>query len=147
MDDLKLEDITPPIPPAVVPERRLRQPVIALQETVKNLEAKKNLPATKVHWWDRLWAWADGKKTTAGVVLSISGGIMMMFPPTWGAGWVAIGNGVALAGGSLMTTGLLHKIGKASGIGPKGEFGKKEWLELIIEIIKKIISIIEKQKK
>lgn len=134
-------DLTPP-------DRRLPRAIkINLQEKIKGLEEKRDLPSVTVHWYDRALAWANGKKLWAGAGFMVAGGVLSMIPGTQAAGFAMIGKGVFTAGSILAGTGLIHKILKQSSIGAKGEFGNKELIELVIKILLLIIELINKYTK
>lgn len=128
------------------PEPRIPENKGPVGRLIEKMEEVKTKPV-KVHWWDRAWLWMNGKKTYAGIGLTIAGGIMMLIPGTQAAGWATIGKGVAYLGGILTTGGILHKILKNSKIGEPGKFGNKELLELIIGVLEAVIKLMSKVKK
>ena len=118
-----------------------------IENKIEKLEDKKNQLSIKIHWYDRAWAWMNGKKRVAGVVLMIGGGVLCLIPGAQAEGLTMIGKGIFSAGSLLAVTGFLHKILKSSSIGAKGEFGNKELIELVIKILTLIIELIQKMKK
>lgn len=114
---------------------RTREAPKRIAVLIEKLEEKKLAPPKPPAWYDRAWAWANGKKLWAGAGLMVSGGAVSMIPGAQAAGFAMIGKGVFTAGSILAGTGLVHKILKQSVIGEKGKFGNRELIELAVQII------------
>jgi hypothetical protein len=127
--------------------RRTREAPEKISVLVEVLEEKKLAPPKPARWYDRAWAWANGKKLWAGAALMISGGAVSMIPGTQAAGFTMIGKGVFTAGSILAGTGLVHKILKQSVIGAKGKFGNRELIELAVQIILLAVELWKKLTK
>jgi hypothetical protein len=135
LPDIQIPEVKPPEP------RFPDNPIVG--KMIEALEVKK-LEPTKAHWWDRIWAWANGKKLFGGAGLMIIGGVMQFIPGIQAAGWAMIGKGTFTVGSIIAGTGLIHKILKQSN---NGIFGNKEIIELIIGILELIVKLITKLKK
>lgn len=99
-----------------------------------------NVPTKKPNFIQRSWAWLNGKKTLIGGVVLAAG---LCIPGPWGIALKAIG-------GPLATTGILHKVGKASKkYGKPGEFGKDDLLSILSDlfsVLKRLWDYLKKQK-
>ena len=126
-----------------IPERRLPKTDGPVGRMIERLEEKKK-ELTKAHWWDRIWAWANGKKLYAGAGLMIVGGVLSLIPGTQAVGLAMIGKGIFSFGSILAGTGLVHKILKQST--GNGSFGNKELIELAIKILTLIVELLKKFK-
>ena len=99
-----------------------------------------NVPTEKPNIFQRSWAWLNGKKTLIGGVVLAAG---LVIPGPWGIALKAIG-------GPLATTGILHKVGKASKYGKPGEFGKDDLLSILsdlLAVLKRLWEYIKAMKK
>lgn len=87
----------------------------------------------KIHWWDRVWVWLNGKKTKIGLYALGAGALatgigMIAFP------WlVPIGEGIAYIGTATFGGGLIHKFLKGKVKYSNGEV--KELGTLIAETL------------
>jgi hypothetical protein len=103
-------------------------------------KAKKSMQEpSPVRWYDRAWAWANGKKLWAGAAMLIAGGVVQFIPGANAAGWVAIGKGFVAIGSGLASVGALHKLLKWSPIGPAGVTTNKDLMEFTIKAAIKIL--------
>ena len=93
----------------------------------------------KVNIFQKVWAFLNGKKTIIGAGLTAVGTTLTIVGATGPVAVLCLSLGVLFGG-----TGGLHKLGKNSGIGEKGEFGEKEWLQVIISILNFILKLFTK---
>lgn len=115
--------------------------------------AHETISYKKVGWLKKIvnktvvqpWCWVNGKKTLIGAVV-LAGGLVV------GGQWGIV---LKIVGTSLTTVGGLHKLGKiTTKYGSKGEFGNKELMQLIndlivlvVQLFKTIKAILNKLKK
>jgi hypothetical protein len=108
-----------------------------------NKEVVKLEPPKPARWYDRAWAWANGKKFYAGVAMIVGGGVVQVVPGLNAAGWPAIGKGLVLLGSSFATIGGIHKLLKwTPSIGKKGSITNKDLMVFTIKVAIKILTLI-----
>jgi hypothetical protein len=132
-------------PEIKIPEPRLPKEVVVGRMIEKLEEVKADPAKQKIHWWDRAWAWTSGKKSITGIALMLAGGVLCVGPGTQVAGWKMIGEGAFYLGVSMAGVGLASKMQKQ--VDPAaGQSVKTDFLSLLIEFLKKILSLLTKAK-
>ena len=97
---------------------------------------EKKLSKFRIFLWkafEKPWHWLNGKKLIIGSTMLAVG---LVIPGSWGLALKGFGT-------ALTTVGGLHKIGKYSKYGAKGEFNKKDFLQLINDLIATVINLFK----
>jgi len=116
-------------------EKAQKKRIQDLERQIEILKKNQPEPPKELNWLQYQWYWLNGKKTIIGVTAGALGKALTLVtdPVAQVVGWGLVGLGSLLG-----FVGVSHKAAKASPIGPKGEFGWKEFIQLIINILTKL---------
>jgi len=92
-----------------------------------------------VNMLKRVWAFLNGKKRIIGAGFTALGSTLIMAGVTGPVAPLCLSVGVLVGG-----VGIGHGIGKNSNVGKKGEFGEREWYQVLITILNFILKLFTK---
>ena len=94
------------------------------------------LPDRGPGWLKRLWARINGHKSTLCYIGMLAGGVLTLIPAT-----AVLGKALFCVAFGSEGASLIHREGKQSGYGKPGEFGFKDLLAVLQDVIRAVMRL------